>query len=264
MLFLDSGLGCLPYGRFFHSRNRSEKLVCVADRANFPYGKKSRETLAGLLDSLAAGIVSRYDPKVLAIACNTASVSALDFLRERHPSLPIVGTVPAVKPAAENSKTRRIGVLGTERTVDDPYIMELAGRFGPDCAVLREAAPELVEYAEHCYGTSTQAERLQAVGPYIEKFRRAGADSIVLGCTHYLLLLDDFRLAAGKDMAVYGSVEGVSRRVESIMDEGGGELRAGMGAYPGVPAVLLTGEGEPEPYWRILARRFGFSLGRFP
>lgn len=260
---MDSGLGGLPYGYFFHSRNKNEKLICVGDRANFPYGLKSKEALIGIMDALTERLVPLYDPKMLALVCNTASVTTLDFLREKYPDIPVVGTVPAIKPAVTASKTRRVGVIGTLRTVEDPLIQELAGRYGPDCEIIGIAASDLVEFAQCRYGESTQAERLGAVVPYVEKFRSSGVDSIVLGCTHFLLLRDDFLKAAGKDMGIYDSVEGVSRRVESIMDNDGGELRARPGDEQ-TPTILVTGEAPLESYWGQLASSFGFILEKDP
>ena len=264
ILFLDSGIGCLPYGHFFHSRNKNESLVCIGDRANFPYGKKSREEVIKTLDSLTDNFLSLYNPKILALVCNTASVSGLDFLREKYPDIPIVGTIPAIKPAVTASKTRRIGVIGTERTVEDPYIEKLAERYGSDCEIIGIGAPDLVDFAQLRYWSSTPAERLSVVRRYVEKFRKAGADSIVLSCTHFLLLRDEFAAAAGGDISVYDSVEGVCRRIESILDENGCRLRA-PGEETGsdgkiVPQIVVSGSEELEPYWEPLASHFGFAL----
>jgi glutamate racemase len=280
IIFLDSGIGGLPYGGCFHRRNRGIPLVCVADRANFPYGPKKKGELVELLRRLAEKLVDRYRPAVLALACNTASVSALGELRAAFPGLPVVGTVPAVKPAVLGSKTRRIGVLGTERTVADPYIARLGARYGPDCSIRGEAAPELVEFVERRYAGAGPAERLAAVIPWVEKFRAAGADAIVLGCTHFLLLREEFaRAAAG--IAVHDSLEGVCRRVESLLAgapgasprEAPGEAAGGVfeGASGGGPAagtgaaeLVVTGTAPLEPYWSYWAEHFGLCLRSWP
>jgi glutamate racemase len=165
--------------------------------------------------------------------------------------------VPAVKPAAEASKARHIGVLGTARTAGDPYIAELAARYGPDCALTVIAAPDLVDFVEHRYAAASAGERLAAALPYIERFRRAGADAIVLGCTHFLFLLDTFKAAAG-DLSIHDSVEGVSRRAEVLLDEGG--LRAGPEAGNRKSILLVTGSAPPEPVWQERALAFGLSL----
>jgi len=260
LLFIDSGLGSFPYGNFFHSRNRGEKLICIGDRANFPYGIKSREAVIAILDALTGKYVSMYDPKLLALVCNTASVTSLDFLRQKYPALPIVGTVPAIKPAVLTSKTRRIGVIATARTVEDPYNRELVSRYGPGCEIVGIAATELVDFVQLHYGSSTPADRLNVVRPYVERFRAAGADAVVLACTHFLLLEKEFRAAAGEDIRVYDSMEGVSRRIESILDKDGGRLRAGTNSGESAPLVVVTGEDKLEPYWEQLSLRFGFTL----
>jgi glutamate racemase len=267
VIFLDSGIGGLPYGGYFHRRNRGIPLVCVADRANFPYGPKKKGDLVKLLRGLTEKLMDRYHPAILALACNTASVSALEELRAAFPGLPVVGTVPAVKPAVLGSKTRRIGVLGTERTIADPYIARLGARYGPDCTIRGEAAPELVEFVEHRYTGADPAERLEAVIPWVEKFRAAGADAIVLGCTHFLILREEFALAGG-DISIHDSLEGVCRRVEEILggspkaddSDDAGEPAAASSGGGGLAELVVTGTAPPEPYWAHWAEHFGLCL----
>ena len=256
VLFLDSGIGGLPYCRHFHRNNPRESLVYVADREYFPYGSRERLALIRRLEELFQKLLCRWDPKLAVLACNTATVSALAELRERFPHLPLVGTVPAVKPAVQRSKKRHIGALGTSRTVEDPYITRLAAEFGPDCAVTAIAAPDLVDFVERRFAASAAEERRAAVLPYIDRFRSAGADAIVLGCTHFLFLLDAFREAAG-DLSFHDSLEGVSRRVETLLNKGG--LRSA--APPaGENVLLITGDAPPEPAWQEWARSFDLAL----
>jgi glutamate racemase len=256
VLFLDSGVGGLPYCRHFHQNNPRETLVYVADREYFPYGSRERLALVRRLEELMEGLIRRWDPKLAALVCNTATISALKELRERFPHLPLVGTVPAVKPAILESKKRHIGVLGTSRTVEDPYIAALAAKFGPDCAVTSIAAPDLVDFVERRFAASTAEERRAVALPYIDRFRRAGADAIVLGCTHFLFLLDAFRTAAG-DISFHDSLEGVSRRAEALLHKEG--LRSDADPA-GENVLLLTGSAPPEPEWQERARFFDLAL----
>jgi glutamate racemase len=258
VLFLDSGIGGLPYCYHFHQSNPGEALVYLADREYFPYGSRERTELIHRLTGLLNRLRQQYNPKLGVLACNTASVSALQVLRDTFPDLPLVGTVPAVKPAVEASKARHIGVLGTARTIGDPYIAELAARYGPGYLLTAIAAPDLVDFVEHRYAAANAEERLAAVLPYIDQFRRAGADAIVLGCTHFLFLLDVFKTAAG-DMSIHDSVEGVSRRVEALLDQG--DLRAGQGAGGRATILLVTGSSPLEPVWQERAGTFGLSTG---
>jgi glutamate racemase len=274
ILFLDSGIGGLPYCRYFHRRNPGEALIYAADRANFPYGPKDREELAAAVVALVAALLDSFHPKLAAVVCNTASVSALAVLRETFPGLPFVGTVPAVKPAVTGSRTRHIGVLGTERTVTDPYIGELAGLYGPDCVITTLAAPDLVEWVEYRHADAAIEERQKVVEPYVDFFRQRGADALVLGCTHFLFLLNEFVLAAEPGIKVWDSMEGVSRRIEAILDE------ADLRAPPRKLASRKPASGEPVPEppglanllivtgpvagsWQDRAREFGLVLHPF-
>jgi glutamate racemase len=272
ILFLDSGIGCLPYAAFFHSRNPQETVICVGDRANFPYGPKSKERIIDLLSSLTEKLVALYAPKILALACNTMSVSALSALRERFPELPIVGTVPAIKPAVQASAKRRIGVLGTQRTIEDSYITELTQTYGPDCAIEAEAAAGLVEFIEHRWAEADKEERLLAVKPWIEKFIAKGVDALVLACTHFLLLKDEFTNFGGETIKIFDSVEGICHRVESLLasENPHSEKQQSEGPHPdnpcasseseGLMSFKITGVSKPEPYWEKLANHFGMSL----
>jgi glutamate racemase len=257
VLFLDSGVGGLPYFRRFRRNNSGERLVYVADRERFPYGSMDRLDLVRRLEELLGRIVRRLDPKLVVLACNTATVSALTELRERFPALPFVGTVPAVKPAIRQSRKGHIGVLGTERTVGDPYIAKLAAEAGPDCGVTAIAAPDLVDFVERRFAGSAPEERLAAVAPYIGQFRRAGADAVVLGCTHFIFLLEDFR-AAAPDMGFHDSVEGVCRRAETLLEKGG--LRAAPSAGHRENLLLITGSAAPEQAWQDWAGSFDLTL----
>ena len=220
ILFLDSGAGGLPYWEHFHRRNPQEWLIYTADRARFPYGKRGRDELSAALCALMETLIRRFGPKLAALVCNTASVSALDSLRQRFPRIPWVGAVPAVKPAALESRARHIGVLGTGRTIEDPYIRELAARCAPDCRVSGIAAPDLVDFVEYRCPRAGPEERRRAVEPYVEALRQKGADALVLGCTHFLYLIEEFRAAAGEGVKVYDSREGISRRIESFLHGG--------------------------------------------
>jgi glutamate racemase len=259
ILFLDSGVGGIPYCRHFHLRNSREGIIYLADRANFPYGKRSREDLVHILRSLIERLVPRFDPKIAVVACNTATVSTISVLRSFFPDLPFVGTVPAIKPAVIESKKGRVGVLGTARTIEDPYIAELAAQYGPDCKLHGIAAPELVEFIEYRYTQADEGEKQKLVLSYLDRFRAAGVDAVVLGCTHFLFLLDEFRREAAPDINIYDSVEGISRRIESILDEDGGKLRAGDSAAVRENRFLVTG-GTPDLSWNAWADYLGFSI----
>src|SRR5947207_8747751 len=147
ILFFDSGVGGLSVLKPTRALLPNAPIVYAADSAGFPYGKRSEAEIASRVPALLGRLVERFHPRLAVIACNTASTIALDHVRSAL-DIPVVGTVPAIKPAAELSKTRVIGVLGTEATVRQPYVDDLAARFAADCTVIRHGSPELVELAE--------------------------------------------------------------------------------------------------------------------
>ncbi|MDF7777026.1 glutamate racemase, partial [Sphingomonas sp. AOB5] len=160
ILFFDSGMGGLSVLAPTAKLLPQAPLVYVADSAGFPYGTRSEGEIAARVPALLGRLAERYDPRLIVIACNTASTIALQHVRAAL-DLPIVGTVPAIKPAALLSQSRVIGVLGTDATVRQPYVDDLAARFASDCTVLRHGSAELVALAEAALGGEAPApERL--------------------------------------------------------------------------------------------------------
>jgi len=261
VLFLDSGVGGIPYCRNFLRRNPAETICYLADRRNFPYGTQKREELTAILASLVEKLVTVVNPKITVLACNTATVSALAELRRLFPQLLFVGTVPAVKPAMQASKTGKVGVLGTARTIEDPYIHELAGGA---CEIIGVAAPELVEFVENRFFIADEKEKYEMAEKFIEPFRRAGVDTLVLGCTHFLFLLDEFRRKAAPSIKVFDSIDGITQRIETLLDDNNGALRAAgnapLDSTQDQNRLLLTGTEAPDNIWQNLAEQLGFRL----
>jgi glutamate racemase len=255
ILFLDSGTGGIPYCRLFHERNPDENIVYLADRQYFPYGNKSKDALTAILTKHVKKLNDIVNPKIAVIVCNTASLASLPQLRANFPTLPFVGTVPAVKPAALATKTGKIGVLATELTINEPYIRELAAQYGG--TLIGIAAPELVEFAEKRLDSSTPEEKAKLARDYINRFRTTGADVLVLGCTHFLFLLDYFRREAAPDITVFESLEGISQRIESLLAE---TYPQEKNEPPAKNLFLLSGTEKPETVWLERAKQLGFTL----
>jgi glutamate racemase len=256
ILFIDSGIGGIPYCSHFLRQNPGARIVYAADRLHFPYGKFEKTELAEILTRLVGRLVNVINPKIVVLACNTATIAALSELREWFPQLPFVGTVPAVKPAALASKTGKIGVLGTELTINQPYIRELASQFG-NGEIHGIAAPELVEFVEGRFNFASAGEKKDVALTYLNRFRAEGVDTLVLGCTHFLFLLDEFQREAAPDITVFDSVIGISKRIESLL---GGQTEESGNTPSQQNLLLLTGQAAPEPSWVSLAERLGFSL----
>src|SRR5579884_498863 len=213
ILFFDSGVGGFSVLRPTRALLPNAPIVYAADNAGFPYGKRTEADLASRVPALLGRLVERFHPRIAVIACNTASTIALEHVRSAL-DLPVVGTVPAIKPAAELSKSRVIGVLGTEATVRQPYVDDLAAKFAPDCIIIRHGSPELVELAEAKLGgedISLDAVKI-AARPMFRAPDGDRIDTVVLACTHFPLLTDELTAAFPHVHYVDGG-PGIARRI---------------------------------------------------
>ena len=213
LLFFDSGVGGLSVLRPTRALLPDAPIVYAADSAGYPYGTKSEDELAARIPALLGRLVERFRPRLAVIACNTASTIALDHARAAL-DLPVVGTVPAIKPAAERSKNRVIGVLGTEATVRQPYVDDLAARFAADCTVVRHGSAALVDLAEaNLRGEAIDPDAVRAaIAPLLDV---PGLDVLVLSCTHFPLLADEIAAVAPGVLQVDGG-PGIARRVAHL------------------------------------------------
>lgn len=213
ILVFDSGVGGLSVLQHIRRALPKASFVYAADNAGYPYGTKSEAEIAARVPALLGRLVERYHPRIIVIACNTASTIALAHVRSAL-DLPVVGTVPAVKPAALLSKTRAIGVLGTEATVRQPYVDNLVAEFASDCLVLRFGSADLVDLAEaKLRGDAPTPEAMRKVmeglygQPGGEKI-----DAVVLACTHFPLLATEIKAASPSHVTLVDSGEGIARR----------------------------------------------------
>ncbi|GMO47790.1 MAG: glutamate racemase [Termitinemataceae bacterium] len=200
------------------SLNKNIRVAYIADNKNFPYGSKTKEELLVILTVLVKKIIQQFNAKIIVLACNTASVSALNELRNTFFDIEFVGTVPALRPAITACKSGTIGLLGTERTVEDAYIQTLAHNTNPLIKLIAVAAPDIVDFVELQLDGADENTKMQLPQKYIEIFREKNADGIVLGCTHFLFLAQQFRNTAGSDIKIFDSIEGVCARVETLID----------------------------------------------
>lgn len=219
ILFFDSGVGGLSVLGPTLKLLPNAPIVYAADSAGYPYGKKSDAELASRIPALLGRLVERYHPRLAVIACNTASTIALDHVRSAL-DLPVVGTVPAIKPAAEMSKSRVIGVLGTEATVRQPYVDDLAAKFAADCTIIRHGSPDLVELAEaKLAGEDVSVDAVRAAAQAMfDAHHGDRIDTIVLACTHFPLLEDELRAAFPGVSYVHGG-DGIARRIAYLTRE---------------------------------------------
>jgi glutamate racemase len=253
--FIDSGMGGLPY--LAHTRRLipDQRYVYVGDREHFPYGEMSREQIIEATLSVTKRLIAREHPRLIVVACNTMSVSALGPLRARF-GVPFVGVVPAVKPAAALSKRRRVGVLATRQTVEGDYLRSLIEAHASGCAVVSLPAAGLVEFVEHGLCIADAREKEERVRHEVARFRSENIDVLVLACTHFLHLEPEFRsLLQTEGIALVDSRDGVSRQVLRIL---GSAPKAGPDREP--DALYVTGPLPLEAPYAWFSAQFGLPL----
>jgi glutamate racemase len=261
LLFYDSGAGGLPYLAAVRTRLSDPSspacgFVYLADRKNFPLGGKPPEIIRRLVLESISLAVRRFDPELIVIACNTASVVAVEALRDRFP-IPVVGVVPAVKPAALSMETGKIAVLATYRTSAGPYLEKLIRDFAAGCDVIKVPAANLVYFAEYSYLFAERHERLAVVERELATVLKDHLQAVVLGCTHFVLLEEELRAVLPDSVALIDSREGVSNRIVSLLAGRAGEK---VDRPPAARLYLHGGQGEEERY-RAFAARFDLHYG---
>ena len=255
LLLFDSGVGGLSVLAEIRAALPNAPIVYVADNGGFPYGTKTEAEISARVPALLGRLVERYRPRLIVIACNTASTIALAGVRAAL-DLPIVGTVPAIKPAAEQSRTRVIGVLGTNATVRQPYVDDLSARFASDCQVLRHGSAELVQLAETSLRgrTTPDSAYAQVMAGLLDQEGGDRMDTVVLACTHFPLVADRLAKAAPRPLLFVDGAKGIARRVAHLTREQ---------EWPDTPApgiAVFTAPIEIEPGLR--ASLTGFSLSK--
>ncbi|GAA3900896.1 glutamate racemase [Halomonas cibimaris] len=237
VLIFDSGVGGLSVAAALRRHYPDAALCYACDNAWLPYGLRPDAALVQRIVAVCTAAVGVCRPAVLVVACNTASTLALAALRAAL-DIPVVGTVPAIKPAAAVSRTRHLGLLATSATVRRPYTRRLIERFAADCKVSCIAADALVTEAENWLaGGEPDAARLDAA--LTPLWQAAGAqatpeplDTVVLGCTHFPLLTPRLAALAPAPLAWVDSGDAVARRV--------GQLAAPLAAGRQAPALATA------------------------
>lgn len=271
----DSGVGGLSVLRHVRAMLPGEDLLYVADSAHAPYGDKSAQFIEARAVAIAEFLVAR-DAKALVVACNTATAAAIAALRQRF-DLPIVGMEPAVKPAAEATRSGVIGVLATSGTLDSGKFAELVRRFGSQARVIVQPCPGLVEQVElgDLAGPLTRRLLEGFVAPLLD----AGADTLVLGCTHFPFLEPLLRELVGGEVAIIESGAAVARQLVRRLAEA--DFSPGIAPASGHESSLkqlflsarpqaterFFSSGEPVQLQALLPRLWGSaaavaSLGR--
>lgn len=253
ILIFDSGLGGLSVARAVRHRMPDAHTIYAADNDGFPYGDWPQDKLVERIVDVVDRLISVSVPNVVVIACNTASTLALEALRRRFP-LPFVGTVPAIKPAAEVSKSGIIGVLATPGTVDREYTQSLIDTFAFHRTVVLHGCKHLAEMAERCLrGVALSDDELAVeIAPVFVQQNGRRTDAVVLGCTHYPLIADRIRAVAPWPVDLIDPSDAIARQVVRVAEQENSALNHDAEA----PTALLTRSSTD--FVRVLAQE-GFG-----
>lgn len=213
--FFDSGIGGKCIEAAFKALCPKEETIYIADSDHCPYGNKSAEEIIRLSEASTKKLL-KAGAKMIVVACNTATAAAIDYLREKYPETPFVGLEPAVKPAALKSKTGVVAVLATEGTFNGRLYKETSARFAKNVVVLTVVADEFVLMVERGETSGKKAEA--AVRKRLEPLLAAGADHIVLGCTHFPHLKPLMEKVANGQAEIVDPSEAVARQAKRVLE----------------------------------------------
>ena len=253
VLVFDSGLGGLTVYREIAALQLGRRIVYAADDAAFPYGRFTPEALVSRVNQVMDTLAARHDPELIVIACNTASTLVLPHLRSRY-SIPVVGTVPGIKPAAEQTRSGLISVLATPGTVRRDYTHDLILEFAADKILTLVGAEKLAGLAEaELRGEpAADADILSEIAPCFVERSGWRTDVIVLGCTHYPLLLERMKGLAPWPVAWIDPAPAIARRAAGLLGAGNSGRNSAL-----ADSVSFTSGLQAPPALADALERFG-------
>ena len=254
VLLFDSGVGGLSVLGELRQVLPQAPVIYAADEAGLPYGSKTEAQVAARVAGLLGRMSERWRPRLACIACNTASTIALGMVREVL-EIPVVGTVPAIKPAAAMTRTGVIGLLGTEATVRQRYVDELERAHAAGKTLIRHAAPDLVTLAEaKLRGEAVDPAAVRrAVAGLLDHPRAGEIDMVVLACTHFPLLREELQAQFGSGVTLVDGAQGIARRVAALTEGQAFERRE--------PDLAVT-TGALEDFEALAPALHGYGLDR--
>ena len=219
--FFDSGIGGTCILNAFKKLCPDEETVYIVDSKNCPYGNKPAEEIVRLSEASVKKLLKK-NCKMIVIACNTATAAAIDYLRAKYPEVPFVGLEPALKPAALRSKTGVVGVLATAGTFHGRLYNETKAKFAKNVTVIAAQADEFVTIVEDTVGrgrTPGGPKIEAAVRRRVEPLLKAGADKIVLGCTHFPHLKPVIEKVCAGRAEVIDPSDAVARQAKRVLEK---------------------------------------------
>ncbi|MEM6898576.1 MAG: glutamate racemase [Pseudomonadota bacterium] len=254
-LVFDSGVGGLTVVEALRALSPGTRIDYAADTGFFPYGDKKDEDLRSRLPDIAEALVTEVQPDVFVIACNTASTLALPEVRARL-QIPVVGTVPAIKPAVRQTKTGTIGLLATPGTVRRNYTAALIRDFAKDADVIIHGSLELVALAEAVARgeTPTLKEFAAAQRPLFDRDIKGQMDVVVLACTHFPLVLAQLEESAPRPVRYIDSGEAIALQTQRLLTS-----QKKRSENPEKPRAIITSHPDTCPDLVRIFGRYGFA-----
>jgi len=253
ILVFDSGIGGLSVMREARLLMHDEQFVYVGDDAGFPYGDWEEGALTERMVGLFTTLLEAFDPRLAIVACNTASTLIMPALRERF-SIPFVGIVPAIKPAAERTASGLVSVLATPGTVSRPYTKNLIKQFASQCEVKLVGATQLARMAEEhmqLRDIDTQLLREEIRPCFVQRGHRK-TDIVTLACTHYPFLVNEMRKLAPWPVDWLDPAHAVAQQARRLVEEAGCE-QSGLGTTSDKDVVVMTSGAPSHAISRLLS-----------
>jgi len=210
----DSGIGGLTVLRAIHQLMPDEPLIYLADQAHVPYGPRPMQEVRQFSEAITRYLLDQGS-SLIVVACNTASAAALKYLRQAFPEIPFVGMEPAVKPAAEHTRSGVVGVLATPATFQGELYASVVERFGQGVKLLQHTCPGLVAQIED--GALESKTTFKILEDAIQPMLEQGIDTIVLGCTHYPFVIPLIQHITGPGVRVIDPAPAVARQVQRLL-----------------------------------------------
>ncbi|WP_106769818.1 glutamate racemase [Paenibacillus faecalis] len=253
---LDSGVGGLTVAKEVMRQLPREKIIYFGDTARAPYGPRTPEQVRLFTEQIVDYLL-QYEPKMIVIACNTATAAALDHISEKV-SVPVIGVIhPGARAAISATKTGHIGVIGTIGTINSGAYTLALKQLSPYVEVESQACPALVPLVEH--GLFRSAESFQVVQDSLEGIQQSTIDCLILGCTHYPFLMDTIQQVMGPAVKLISSADETAREISTILYDKG-KLSAGEE----LPIHQFFCTGDAEMFQSIATDWLGEQIKRTP
>ncbi|TDM06349.1 MAG: glutamate racemase [Ideonella sp. MAG2] len=252
----DSGVGGLSVAKALRATNPTAPLLYVADSGHAPYGERDVSHVVNRSLRITDFLLSQQAAMVV-VACNTATAAAIEAMRQHYPSLPLVGVEPGVKPAAQRSANKRVGVMATTGTLNSPRFQSLVQRFAVDCWVLPVACAGLAAAIEE--GDAGHSRVQELLDTYCTLLTQAEVDTVVLGCTHYPFVAQDIAARLGPHVTLLDTANAVAEQAARLHRQLCTTADRPLGPHACAPELTLMSTGDVEVLARLAKQHLAYE-----